>query len=116
MKFKEKFGYMFIGCLFTLAGYFFASLGGGPSLPNAAHAQHNEEVIEKLVCKEITIVNKDGEKALRIGTKQTTLNIVNEDSERLSVRTGEFSGGIDIYNGDGKVVASIGANATMAVL
>ena len=41
MNFKEKFGYMFIGCLFTLIGYFFASLGGSSSPPNTAHAQHN---------------------------------------------------------------------------
>ena len=53
MNFKQKFGYMFIGCLFTLAGYFFASLGGSPSPPNTAHAQHNEDErhFEKLVCK-----------------------------------------------------------------
>ena len=45
MNFKQKFGYMLIGCLVTLAGYFFASLGGSSSPPNTAHAQQNEEVI-----------------------------------------------------------------------
>ena len=28
MNFKQKLGYMFIGCLFTIAGYILASLGG----------------------------------------------------------------------------------------
>ncbi len=34
MNFKQKLVYMFIGCLFTIAGYILASLGG-----NATHAQ-----------------------------------------------------------------------------
>lgn len=59
MNSKEKFGYMFISCLFTLAGYFFASLGGSPSPPNTAHADEDERHFEKLVCKEIVIANKD---------------------------------------------------------
>lgn len=29
MNTKQKFAYMLIGCLFTIAGYILASLGGG---------------------------------------------------------------------------------------
>ncbi len=37
MNIKQKLGYMFIGCLFTIAGYILASLGG-----DTTHAQQNE--------------------------------------------------------------------------
>ncbi len=59
MNFKQKLVYMFIGCLFTLAGYFLASLGNN-EIPNA-HAQQNEEqVIDKIVCRELTVVDENG--------------------------------------------------------
>ena len=59
MNFKQKLVYMLIGCLFTLAGYFLASLGNN-EIPNA-HAQQNEkQVIDKIVCRELTVVNENG--------------------------------------------------------
>ncbi len=91
MNFKQKFGHMFIGCLFTLTGYFFASLGGSPSPQDTAHAQQNEEVIEKLVCKEIVIVDKHGTMAAKITDSLT-------------------DGNIQIYNKDRKKVVELGTN------
>ncbi len=55
MNFKQKLGYMFIGCLFTIAGYILTSLGGG-----ATHAQQDEKVLDKIVCRELQVVNKEG--------------------------------------------------------
>ena len=55
MNFKQKLGYMFIGCLFTIAGYILASLGGG-----ATHAQQDKQVIDKIVCKRLEVVNTEG--------------------------------------------------------
>ena len=55
MNFKQKLGYMVIGCLFTIAGYILASLGG-----ITTHAQQNEQVIDKIVCRELEVVNKEG--------------------------------------------------------
>lgn len=111
MNFKQKFGYMFIGCLFTLIGYFFASLGSNPSPPDTAHAQQNKEVIEKLICKEIVIVKEDGEIALRIGTKGQFLpaGVHINGGERLPPVRAGFGGAIDIYNHAGKVETSIGS-------
>ena len=62
MNFKQKLGYMFIGCLFTIAGYILASLGGG-----ATHAQQKEQVIDKFVCRKLEVVNKEGKRVLNIG-------------------------------------------------
>ena len=44
MNFKQKFSYMFIGCLFTLAGYFFASLGGSPSPSETLHTHNTTQM------------------------------------------------------------------------
>ncbi len=46
MKFKHKLGYIFIGCLFTIAGYILASLGG-----ITTHAQQEKQVIDEIVCR-----------------------------------------------------------------
>ena len=59
MNFKQKLTYMLIGSLFTLAGYFFASLGG--SALQDTHAQQNgKQVIDEIVCKQIKVVNSFG--------------------------------------------------------
>ena len=87
MNFKQKLGYMFIGCLFTIAGYILASLGG------ATHAQQNEQVIDKIVCKQLEVVNKAGKRVVNVWT--------NEIGK---------SGVIDIFNTEEKVVVEIGAN------
>ncbi len=55
MNFKQKLGYMCIGCLFTIAGYILASLGG-----ITTHAQQKEQVLDKIVCRELQVVNKEG--------------------------------------------------------
>lgn len=54
MNVKQKLGYMLIGCLFTIVGYILASLGGG------AHTQQIEQVLDKIVCRELQVVNKEG--------------------------------------------------------
>lgn len=59
MNFKQKLVYMLIGSLFTLAGYFFASLSGNAL--QTTHAQQNEkEVIDEIVCKQIKVVDDLG--------------------------------------------------------
>ena len=85
MNFKQKLGYMFIGCLFTIAGYIIASLGGG-----ATHAQQDEQVIDKIVCRQLEVVNKEG-KAV------------------ADIRATEDGGTIGVSNAAGKVVINISA-------
>ena len=55
MKFKQKLGYMLIGCLFTIAGYILASLGG-----ITTHAQQDEQVLDEIVCRKLKVVNAAG--------------------------------------------------------
>ena len=59
MNLKQKLTYMLIGSLFTLAGYFFASLSGS-TLPTTHAQQNNKDVIDEIVCKQIKVVDDLG--------------------------------------------------------
>ena len=85
MNFKQKLGYMCIGCLFTIAGYILASLGGG----DTTHAQQKEQVIDKIVCRELEVVNKKGKRIIYMGD---------------FVKDG---GWMQIYNGEGYPIVTI---------
>ena len=62
MYFKQKLAYMTIGCLFTLAGYFLATLGGNGYTPTNAQTQDNAtQVTDEIVCRSLKIVNTAGE-------------------------------------------------------
>ncbi len=65
MNCKQKLVYMLIGSLFTLAGYFLATVINTQT-PNA-HAQEKNNVFDKIVCKELEVVNDTGKKLLRMG-------------------------------------------------
>ncbi len=89
MNMKQKLTYMLIGSLFTLAGYFLASIIH--TQPPNAHAQDNAtKVFDKIICKELEVVNKDG---------------------KTMVRLHNFAGGgaLRIYNPAGHEVASLSA-------
>ena len=86
MKFKQKLGYMLIGCLFTIVGYVLALLIG-----SAIHAQKDEQVIDKIVCKRLEVVNEEG----------TTAALIGVDARG--------DGAIEVRNAAGKVVAHITA-------
>ena len=108
MNFKQKLGYMFIGCLFTIAGYILASLGG------ATHAQQNEQVIDKIVCKQLEVVNKAGKRVVNVWTneigKSGVIDIFNTEGKRVaSIGATEDGGGIAVFNTEEKVVVEIGA-------
>ena len=65
MNFKQKLTYMLIGSLFTLAGYFLATLT--TNQPPNAHAQDNTtKVFDKIVCKELEVVNDKGERLAKL--------------------------------------------------
>jgi hypothetical protein len=109
MNFKQKLGYMFIGCLFTIAGYILASLGG------ATHAQQNEQVIDKIVCKQLEVVNKAGKRVVNVWTNEIgkcgVIDIFNTAGKRVaSIGATEDGGGIAVFNTEEKVVVEIGAN------
>ncbi len=96
MNFKQKLGYMFIGCLFTIAGYILASLGG-----ITTHAQQDEQIMDKIICRELQVVNKDG---------QTVVNIGEHQDDRTREGGTREGGTIEVFNTAGKEVVDIGAD------
>ncbi len=113
MNFKQKLTYMLIGSLFTLAGYFFASLGG--STLQTTHAQQNEkEVIDEIVCRNIRVVDSDGETVVSIGSNffGGMVEVINPKQDRTSVvliRTDKHGGRMITRNNAGKTVVEMGA-------
>ena len=104
MNFKQKLGYMFIGCLFTIAGYILASLGGNTTL-----AQQGDQVIDKVVCKQLEVVNEEGKIGVIIGTRPGGITgscgfmeVYNNASKRgVLISAHKRSGSIDVYNNTG---------------
>ena len=111
MNFKQKLGYMCIGCLFTLAGYFLASLAN--TNPPNAHAQENKtEIIDEIVCKKIRIVNDTGTTIAEL--KKNNLGggwlVINDrGSKKVAVFGANLLGGglLAIRNEEGKRVVSL---------
>ena len=105
MNAKQKLGYMFVGCLFTIAGYILASLGGG-----ATHAQQNEQVIDKIVCRELEVVNEKGQKMIRLGHlfKSGLVQILNDEGYPIVMISEDFgSGHVSVHNKEGKTLVDI---------
>lgn len=102
MKFKQKLGYMCIGCLFTITGYIIASLGGG-----ATHAQQDEQ-IDKIVCRQLEVVNKEGKTVARIDGFLRDMNFYNPAGKVVaSISVGESGGLMSVRNPEGKNAAGI---------
>lgn len=91
MNFKQKLAYMAIGCVFTLAGYFLATLGaGGYNLQTAFGQDNTKQVIDEITCRKLKIVNDRG-------------NTV------VSLEPGINGGSLDIYNDAGRSIVDMGA-------
>ena len=91
MNMKQKIVYMAIGCLFTLVGYFFATLGAGEFIPQNASAQADDkQLIDEIVlCKKLMIVNDEGKHVVGLSANK------------------EGGGALVIYNKLGKMVAKL---------
>jgi len=89
---------MLIGSLFTLAGYFLATVIN--TQPPNAHAQEKNNVFDKIVCKELEVVNDTGKKLLRMGEADGGSGfILVYNKEEMAVV------GMDgIYGGEGAIV------------
>ena len=111
MNFKQKLGYMFVGYLFTIAGYILASLDGG-----ATYAQQNEQVIDKIVCRELEVVNKDGKPVVHIKAAANggLVNIYNNKEKRIAnmgaERHMQGDGMVGVWNKKGDPVGTLYAN------
>ncbi len=103
MNFKQKIGYMCIGCLFTIAGYILASLGG-----SATHAQQDEQVLDKIVCRELEVVNIEGKTVARINGFLRDMNFYNPAGKVVaSICVGDSGGLMSVRNPEGKNAAGI---------
>ena len=140
MNLKQKLNYMLIGSLFTLAGYFLASCATSVNTPTPnVHAQDNTtKVFEKIVCKELEVVNNTGKVITTIGTDEEengSLVLSNKDGKTIAHIRGSsdimdvpiittdkkdndeknenkvgFGGIMSLYNKDGEKVVNIGSN------
>ena len=107
MNFKQKLVYMFIGCLFTIAGYILASLGG-----DTTHAQQNEQVIDKIICRELEVVDGRGSPIAHLKANSVgggALLIRNSSGMAVAaLSTGILAGGeLTIGNNKGTIVAEL---------
>ena len=107
MNFKQKLGYMFIGCLFTIAGYILASLGG-----ITTHAQQEKQVIDEIVCKRLEVVNAEGITVAGIYGKGA-IEVRNALGKRVVGINADVHGKgvIGVSNAAGDEVVDIGADA-----
>ena len=115
MNVKQKLGYMLIGCLFTIAGYILASLGGV-----ATHAQQNEQVIDKVICRELQVVNKDGKRGVILFTTRNgngVMGVFNNAGEEVAILTADQHGGVmEFHSNTGNKIGVIGASEVGGVM
>lgn len=113
MNFKQKLIYMLIGCLFTLAGYFLASIGNNEA-PDTQAQQNEKQVIDKIVCRELIVVNKDGTPIVNLKSHGKyplstggSLSIYNFQGQETIRLDGSSNGSLRIYNYKGHEVVSL---------
>ena len=115
MNFKQKLGYMVIGCVFTLAGYFLATLGAGGFNPQNATAQDNvKQVIDEIITRKLKVVNSEGKTIAILGEDENGNGALSIFNKASGSRVGcDFDkngdGRLFIGNKSGKVIAALGA-------
>ena len=101
---------MAIGCVFTLAGYFLATLSAGGFNPQNTSAQNNtKQVIDEIVCRKLRVINPDGKTvAILADDAGGVLYIYNKRGKKVLDVNSIFGGGeLGIFNGAGKRVIVI---------
>lgn len=117
MNFKQKLAYMAIGCVFTLAGYFLATLGsGGFNLQTTSGQDNTKQVIDEIVCRKLKIVNDQGNTVVSLEpvVNGGSLEIYN-DAGKDVVRAGTLfdgHGNLKIYDKEGIPVSGMFADNT----
>ena len=109
MNVKQKLGYMFIGCLFTIAGYILASLSG-----ITTNAQDEKtSVFDKIVCSELLVVRKTGKLGASIGVAENGggIEVYNKEGRTAAfIGVREHGGDIEVYHKAGRPIATIRAS------
>ena len=115
MNFKQKLGYMVIGCVFTLAGYFLTTLGAGGFNPQNATAQDNvKQVIDEIITRKLKVVNSEGKTIAFLGEDENGNGALSIFNKASGSRVGcDFDkngdGRLFIGSRSGKVIAALGA-------
>ena len=115
MNFKQKLAYMTLGCIFTLAGYILANLGGNgfaqegeanqkdgdkPKLSDFIPELETPPVIDEIVCRKLKLVDSEGKVLALLGPSP----VVDEKNLGIALFT--------VYNAAGNPVFHIGTNDT----
>ena len=115
MNFKQKLGYMCIGCLFTITGYIIASPNGGTT-----RAQQNEQVIDKIVCRELEVVNALGKRVVGIDADVDGNGVIEvrnaAGNEVVGITNVDGNGAIKVCNALEKRAVDIFVNENGGVL
>ena len=117
MNFKQKLGYMVIGCVFTLAGYFLATLcTEGFNSQNASAQENTKQVIDEIICRKLKIVNDQGNTVVSLEpvVNGGSLSIYN-DAGKDVVSAGtlfDCHGSLAIYDKEGIPVSDMSADNT----
>ena len=123
MNFKQKLAYMAIGCVFTLAGYFLATLGAGGFNPQNATAQDNtKQVIDEIITRKLKVVNSEGKTIAILGESLNGSGgylYINNTNDKLVAGIGvshRNSGFLSIRNKNGKPIAALSASVVDGAL
>lgn len=111
MNFKQKLGYMFIGCVFTLAGYILANFSG-----KSIAQQQNDIVADSLdvgsiTCRHFAVVGEDGKRIATIDRDKNgngVLLIYNKDREDIALIGTDADGNGHLHIGAKYGIESVG--------
>ena len=112
MKFKQKLAYMALGCIFTVAGYILANLGGN----GFAQEGNTDQVIDEIVCRKLKLVDSEGKTVALLEKrpgKNAAIDVFTVYSsatgeEAFALRTSIGNGVLILKNYLGKAVFSAG--------
>ena len=114
---------MVIGCVFTLAGYFLATLGAGGFNPQNATAQDNtKQVIDEIITRKLKVVNSEGKTIAILGESLNGSGgylYINNTNDKLVAGIGvshRNSGFLSIRNKNGKPIAALSASVVDGAL
>jgi hypothetical protein len=129
MNFKQKLAYMALGCIFTVAGYILANLGGNGFAPEGEGNQKDggmkfappkpytkPKVIDEIVCRKLKLVDSEGKTVALLEKrpgKNAAIDVFTVYSsatgeEAFALRTSIGNGVLILKNYLGKAVFSAG--------
>lgn len=111
MYFKQKLVYMGLGCIFTLAGYILANLGGD------VIAQSESTVVDEIVCRKLRVVDSQGRTVVVLKEKQFGDDIfsvydTNTREKVVQISADSNGGYMSVNHASGKRTVTVGIDST----